>query len=912
MKTDFVIVLALFMSCINARICLDDLIGIQKTEVDAGLIINPKGPLNMLRGYIYSDLGYTYNKRFLSPEIETSYSLSWGAGAPQYTRSATKDRAYSSNEFAELAILEPRTYSQKYHTALIKMFPSVDGSSLSIHVAKKDSFIRVLQDICTKEQARTVLASFLLLSEGVKVPILASKKKIVLWKDTQSENLYKEAPKYKKQDIIDELAVLNISLKVGSSSLRQTDFFNVASFFIQNEAPGNFPCTAEEFETNQFLDTPQFLIQAYLFEFLQSKEDALQFAKSVYCLLKGIGASIELASGKEDIFNRCFLASEEKSQAVEYLGPIVNLQKALKTLEWFPFPGENTLSQPMVVRHYSKGSNEFTKEVFSNCTELGLFALFCCLAYDPNKKVYNIDRSLGERKELEAVKDLRAFFNSGVADPKKNATVEMLEEWNKVMNDLTCTRITYAMPSKCGIRAGAFNALYAFAEVTGQLETEQEKLDRLMAKLASSEEPAEKVLAEFEEYVSGLLLPLSINRNVKVVFSDLKKCMRTDKVYDVFGEISLEFGHEGFDVRQGLKIRFSLGHVAINVLPISAVSSEQDFEALFKTGIYRAQNDFSSCLFLRYLNHWVCKSAKSNEMEGMIKALAKETAVNPSPSSIRKALILGHALLETERNLFAMEFFKNAKGKCIDLPESHLGLRLARNLLGNRSLENLVTSIESLKGLVQLDLLDKVRTKITVNNAIQGALHVDMQDIVSLWEYAEEGSNAVGDIVVGHLRAYKEKTGLPLSKNFIIKFKHTLDSIFNCLLCSDKTLEHIDELATAVLEVDCPEDLPEAVSLKNAHMIFWFISALERREAHPELISPLFRRIEFHDADKSSAMLISSMRFMFMGDTLDYTLRLLEECQSLFLESVEDQKKLAQLQSVIKAIYMPSCAESKE
>ncbi|EIJ87151.1 hypothetical protein NEQG_02671 [Nematocida parisii ERTm3] len=45
------------------------------------------------------------------------------------------------------------------------------------------------------------------------------------------------------------------------------------------------PTNYEQFMTGEFLNTPQFLVQSYIYEFIGTKENYIKFVNAVYTLL---------------------------------------------------------------------------------------------------------------------------------------------------------------------------------------------------------------------------------------------------------------------------------------------------------------------------------------------------------------------------------------------------------------------------------------------------------------------------------------------------------------------------------------------------------------------------------------------------------------------------------------------------
>ncbi|KAI5139009.1 hypothetical protein NEAUS07_2556, partial [Nematocida ausubeli] len=90
------------LQSILARINVEDIKTVSETLLGEkqDVVINPKGPLNLLRGYIGHQSGYMYNKRFYSSEIDTDYALtkkglsSRNEQEYDFTRTPVNDRVY--------------------------------------------------------------------------------------------------------------------------------------------------------------------------------------------------------------------------------------------------------------------------------------------------------------------------------------------------------------------------------------------------------------------------------------------------------------------------------------------------------------------------------------------------------------------------------------------------------------------------------------------------------------------------------------------------------------------------------------------------------------------------------------------------------------------------------------------------
>ncbi|KAI5163414.1 hypothetical protein NEAUS03_2317, partial [Nematocida ausubeli] len=131
---------------VRADMILSEIESALKYEITTDSVpirINPDGPLNFLRGYIYQKMECMHNKRFFSPEIDTSYMLTEeiADGFEEYdtcefTRNEQSDKAYT--EQAENKGMDG--YTEKYHNHMIDLFPSPTGD-ITIETRGNQSFI---------------------------------------------------------------------------------------------------------------------------------------------------------------------------------------------------------------------------------------------------------------------------------------------------------------------------------------------------------------------------------------------------------------------------------------------------------------------------------------------------------------------------------------------------------------------------------------------------------------------------------------------------------------------------------------------------------------------------------------------------------------------------------------------------
>ncbi|KFG27192.1 uncharacterized protein NESG_00268, partial [Nematocida ausubeli] len=158
------------------------------------MVINPDGPLNFLRGYIYQKMECMYNKRFFAPEINTKYELkedsdiSYRYNHCIYTRTEQKDKAYTALSASEMDV-----YAEKYHNHLIELFPSPTGD-ITIETRGNQSFVQFLRAEETEKHALQILAMLLLFSEGVNIPIKVNNTVLEVYETDKKDQIYFEVP----------------------------------------------------------------------------------------------------------------------------------------------------------------------------------------------------------------------------------------------------------------------------------------------------------------------------------------------------------------------------------------------------------------------------------------------------------------------------------------------------------------------------------------------------------------------------------------------------------------------------------------------------------------------------------------------------------------------------------------------
>ncbi|KAH9386712.1 uncharacterized protein NEMAJ01_1608 [Nematocida major] len=902
----YALMLAALAHCAHARVSFDEVIEMQSTEIrNSNSFINPRGPLCLLRGFVYSEQGHMHNKRFFSPEIETDYKVEpvgdvETTNKHTYTRKAQKDKLYPPAEGPALGSKPASTdYSAEYHRTLIEMFPSVDGHTLSVAVGRKDSFFQFLQRM-PSNHAHYVLAALLLLSEGIDVPIETTQNEIAL-----------------------EIG----SIKVGADLCKKAT--QVIKFFKDNKGKGKLPCTPEAFSTGDFLNTPQFLIQAYVFEYITSKSDALDFAACVHAILTSLPEN-----DCKDVYNTCFVGSKDKAEEDELLRQLVQIQTKMKILQSFPFVSPSMLPAYTSVHACKRGQTEFLDETFSNCVETGLFALFCCLAHDPVQKEYDADAMLGEAKEgdkTEALRNffgllksaisklfgsrntlqewnngaqaLRAFFQKESVTPKQCATKETMQEWNRVVSGLQSEHIAYVRPSRNEVRSGIFNVLYVIAEVTGRLEEEKLRIRELAQMLEDSEidEDFEDVFEKTQEYVAELFASLSVDKSLKVEFSGLKVDVRSDKKKDLYGKITLKCTDKDRVVEQGICLAFRPRHLTVTLCPCVFLSlTDEEKEAFFAVDGYSEPADFVECLLAKYADAWRARGteySKSKLIEDTREA-SERLAVDGASAHPNQLFLLGSALRYEQIQEFSENFTLHAAAKGTKLAQKHPAVRLLSNLLGSLPLDDNATQSTVLECPVCLDMLGKLFPRIALSKEIFADIYRSAYAIrtMKLYIRPEVDSAPAANAIMKYFREYKEQTREPFFRCHAVASFAAISDLFPVLL-ADKLMRHVDEIGALITDKE-EKDRAKVLDAKATFDLLLFFASLKHNGTPLELMLALGSRV---GPRLIQACSVTNCRFYINSQTASKILEALNAHWSALLQTPNGEEVFSGVQCILKS-----------
>ncbi|KFG26780.1 uncharacterized protein NESG_00936 [Nematocida ausubeli] len=275
-----------------ARVSVEDIRRAHETKIKGSqqLFINSEGPLNLLCGYMGFQNGYMYNKRFFSPKIETDYALyedglaADGTQEYGFTRTPANDKIHK-----ELGVSgSDGRYLSAYHAQLLKMFPSEHGD-LSIETTRPNALTNFLRADHVKQDAKYILAALLLLSEEIDVQIgvdhSGERKRLVIKSKTCKGKKFADVELY--------AAGIDPATNLRIDSIYQSEVEEIVNFCVRckdriviRKAPAFvMPSSQEAFDTGDFLNSLEFLMQTYIYHFIDSLAEYASFVEAVHELL---------------------------------------------------------------------------------------------------------------------------------------------------------------------------------------------------------------------------------------------------------------------------------------------------------------------------------------------------------------------------------------------------------------------------------------------------------------------------------------------------------------------------------------------------------------------------------------------------------------------------------------------------
>ncbi|KFG25226.1 uncharacterized protein NESG_01995 [Nematocida ausubeli] len=685
----------LLMNISRADIKLSEIESTLKFEIKTSLNsvkINPEGPLNLLRGLIYQKMECMYNKRFFAPEIDTKYNLEEDESDCKrqnyytYTRDEQKDKAYKALSENEMDL-----YTENYHTHLIDLFPSPTGD-VTIETRGNQSFIQFLRAEKVEKYALHILAMLLLFSEGVNIPIEVTNSVLKVYEKDKKDEIYFKVP----------MAIPWISTVTNElETICQKKAKRLIIFFKENSNSSevlsmlNDRCTKASVISGKFLNSPKFLIQSYIFGFIDTANQAKEFIQVVHSMTEKYVPKTKILSRSGYLYDRLFkpTGAEEGTDCMALMKDIEQIKSMYKV---FPFLDSTEIPAYRSIPLYNRKTKLFSDnrlEDYSNCVECVILSLFCCLAYDPAERIYRTDH-MGDVSE-----ELKEFF-SLENQPVDTTKAEFQKEWCKVVADLKNPRIAYCT-GRNELDCGLINMLMVIAEVVNAPEEEKDKILGFSQYLNDKHgEFDDKLYDAVEKYTESLLKHLSKTKNIEIELSEVESTIYNNGRYDISGDIIIRFQHNG--IYNTIVLEISDQHSSIEMKSPTMKFTDLRVNKMNKM-IKSCKNrkTFIENLFLIYAGYEMRKIRDNEENKKYIKNEIQNVVENNFIDINRLLLIKKISDLDYKIELLTGSIVYSMDKK---LFPCHPIVRFTSNILGSTELDNQNTQNRILPSIVAANL----------------------------------------------------------------------------------------------------------------------------------------------------------------------------------------------------------------
>ncbi|KAI5166142.1 hypothetical protein NEIRO03_0993 [Nematocida sp. AWRm78] len=684
-----IIQLLLVISSIYARMPLYEIMDAQEILFgnENDLKINPNGSLNLLRGYVSHNAGYMHNKRFFSPEINIAYKLedkidfTENKHTYRYIRTPENDKPY--DPALEDGVVK-MDYLQKFHKMIIYMFPS-ENNTLSIEPYKSNSFTRFLRFHSDKPDSMYILSALLLLSEGIYVPIDIDKnesngKMAVVLNNTKKTHSYINLDMHLKGIMPEENGEL----------VAQTETEEIIEFFKEfcryGFLPGMCefiePTTQDDFSVGNFLNSANFLIYSYIYEYIEDIHQYKQLVKSTLELLEDLYESSMEPSitpkSTETVKNSLFTPIYTIIAEEVLIKKFCEFKSKLDCAAIIPFINNASVySYTRIPEHTQMNTETMPDETsyYNNHVETMLLNLFCTFTYNPEDMKHST-------AHITNPSDALVRFFDKYSTPNECATQEMHRDWSAMISNLNNPNIIYNRNNGNALFGGLINILYVIYELTQSTDV-LNGIDFIYKNCSVDDDILTmniRAVSDYLQYIFGLL---TVNRSLNIYSFDLTHVKRINDSLDICGKIAMKLsnGHVSSDIELDFSSNFCTFRV---VSGISHLSQDMCDDIIQITGKYLSPNNYTGYIIYNYINNNFNYSTPStgNNIEPIsVNVNIPEITPSMTPNEI---FLFGPIESLKYKSSILMDFLiNNSSG---NLPINTAMERFTENIIGSVSL----------------------------------------------------------------------------------------------------------------------------------------------------------------------------------------------------------------------------------
>ncbi|KAI4291411.1 hypothetical protein PAPHI01_0685 [Pancytospora philotis] len=555
-----------------ARLSLTDTMKAVRKSVGAAsggkeVHINPEGSLNILRAHSLVGNDILAKKRHYSAPGTIAYRLVHDAANDTYVYEESPD----DGPIRDLTGADPKAmaYLRAYHETLGIMFRAVDRT-VYVSNGHHKSFYKYLSVLADDDKRAHFLAMLLVLAEVGSGVI-----KVAVHKE-------KAAPKAKrlsKRPASIEFTCPRSGCVLLSSPLEAAGK-NWKPSYAENALAGvDFFAThggvdvRREYGLEHYSDSPGSLILTYIYEFAGDHEFIGKVFGHVDATLRKICADDELAAVHARFFASSSDICPEYAKAYGVLEKIGEIDGR----SVFPFSRTNPPRKNRLVYLYDEASQSVCSETsYSDCVEIALYNLFCCMLFDPETRKYSTAHL--KAKGCNSTERLVDFFTKESSVSDSTSLLGIHQEWARVAQDLTLSLgassgtevgaedsipITYKRSGTKGIRvelhANLGNYLVALVKIAGLPDEITRELQGLLWSSVARNLDDEVDCGKISDSIAEALNCISLMRvDVRLFGLYLKDAM-------LYGTLNLSFQPQQSSTGaqpQTVELRFAPSHAS--------------------------------------------------------------------------------------------------------------------------------------------------------------------------------------------------------------------------------------------------------------------------------------------------------------------------------------------------------------
>lgn len=792
------------------------------------------------------------------------------------------------------------------------MFPLLYKNTISIDRVSINSLTSFLRADEVKVHAHEFLAVLFLLSEGATLPLECQDNVIVLKRKNNKNDFFR---------LYTKNFVYNDTKKI-TEEVVQTEAVEILRFFMDSASKDEKeePKTEKDFEKGEFLDSPKFLIQTYLFEFISSIHDAEQFNQAVYDILSDIATgemqinNLSREKSVSFLHDKCFISADSTEDALTYLNELTEIELIVTRYKFF-IPSDLDVLPSSCEKdcHFCSIERFSNSSDIYNTVEVVLYTLFCCLLYNPETEKYSLEK-------IENPYTLLENFFTRYDRLAEKITSDTIDSWNGVIQYIPREKINYF--EGC-LSIDLCNVLLVLIDITGKANTEEEKKIiqfkeklhylHILHTIDYNDENSElqDFYKEVSEYIENMLTSLCVSDKMHISCRYLHRndMAEIECTSDLFGMLVIKYtdSKDGQDSKESfitLKLYDRAAYALSKRRYLNSYIASKDKTLLsgIKKRLQAKENSFIQRLLIRCTDN-ICESTREDlQIFGDKTILINEIFENDL-KDINRIFVLNN-LNDAEYKLFIM-------GCSLSwVKENSMQLSPQSSIMKFTS--NIVESLPSDDKYVQKEF-----TEIIAHTGHEKSLYPsfkfasNLEDISTVYfcdlDYIiyTNSTKVLIDLLKKHVKKIYYKT------HTIFHSPNNLAEMFDCLFRYNST-QIIDSLKDFFLTFSDGYERGDKISSKNLICVVWFTLACQKKPENSKLIQEIYDYINVHWVLDKQINSVKLPFFMFYNENAKEPLEVLDRMEEELINRKGGRRKFKRVKQIFTSSVPELSQDSEE